>query len=449
MKKEELDFDLVDKLYQNLILTSKIVGRLFIIFFTLMLLLSALVFEPELFSTNPQPTQLNLENRLPAKELSSQDTLKVDSRLDKLRARPEPIVPLFGFKITQNIILKYSPLILAAIYLMLVIYLIYLDFIKKEYFETYENLYTQAEGKGESSLLYKIRLPNLHYILTDLSLQHTSKFVQFIYQTADVAKSLVLYVLPMVIVIILLGEGVQRASSNGLIAIFYMSPVLVIIGALALTWDWFIEAGLVFRYFLAIVRTKTLKKVETLGFARTLLILIAVSLTLAGGTFAVNQFLKSTDYLSVEKAETMVKEKGFYHTYWNENGVGIKHQYELETINEDTIVIDQNTNLTWQKAGLDNEVNYDGVEAYIQKLRSDKFAGFDDWRLPTLVEAMSLMEPVQKNEGQFIDSIFDSQQGYIWTSDKRTSLFAWIVQFFEADCYEFPIFMNLHVRAVR
>ncbi len=447
MKKEDLDFDLVDKLYQNLIQTSKIVGRLFIAFFTLMLLLSALVFEPELFPTNTPPGQSRIE-RLPAQEINLQNTSKVESSPDKSGIKPEPVIPLFGFKITQNIILKYSPLILAAIYLMLATYLIYLDFLKKEYFETYEDLYAQAEGEGESSLLYKIRLPNLHYILTDLSSQHSSKFVQLIYQTANVAKSLVLYVLPMVVLVILLGEGVQRASSNLLIAMFYMSPVLVIIGTLVLTRDWFIETGLVFRDFLTIVRTKTLKKFGAFRFA-TLLSLIAVALSIAGIVSSTNQFLKSTDYLSVEKAKAMVIDRDFYHINWNGNGVGIKHEYELKTVNNDTIVIDHATNLTWQKAGTDDYVSYDGVEAYIQKLRTDKFAGYDDWRLPKLEEAMSLVEPVPKIGNQFIDSIFDPQQSWIWTSDKQSASNAWVVNFNNGNCNNNHINNKNYVRAVR
>ena len=97
--------------------------------------------------------------------------------------------------------------------------------------------------------------------------------------------------------------------------------------------------------FLTIVRRKTLKKVGALRLAKALPILAAVLLTLAGGSFAVNQFLKSTDYLSYEKAEAMVIEKDFYDVRWNKRG-GIKHQYELKTINSDTTVIDSATNLT-------------------------------------------------------------------------------------------------------
>ena len=46
LSKEQLDLGLVDKLYQNVIETGRIVRRLFVTFFTLMLVLSALDFDP-------------------------------------------------------------------------------------------------------------------------------------------------------------------------------------------------------------------------------------------------------------------------------------------------------------------------------------------------------------------------------------------------------------------
>ncbi len=47
--KQELDLSLLEKLYQNLVGVGKIVRRLLLLFFTLMILLSVLTFEPEMF----------------------------------------------------------------------------------------------------------------------------------------------------------------------------------------------------------------------------------------------------------------------------------------------------------------------------------------------------------------------------------------------------------------
>ena len=94
-------------------------------------------------------------------------------------------------------------------------------------------------------------------------------------------------------------------------------------------------------------------------------------------------------------------------------------------------------------------MSYEKAEAYIQKLRRDKFADFSDWRLPTLAEAMSLMEPVQKNGVLFIVSIFDPQQRWIWTSDKQSASAAWVVGFDGGGCDDGRLDYGTYVRAVR
>ncbi|MCH7755250.1 hypothetical protein IH970_09045, partial [candidate division KSB1 bacterium] len=57
LSKEELDLGLVDKLYQNVIETGRIVRRLFVTFFTLILMLSALAFDPGIFLPDTIPPQ--------------------------------------------------------------------------------------------------------------------------------------------------------------------------------------------------------------------------------------------------------------------------------------------------------------------------------------------------------------------------------------------------------
>ena len=52
-----------------------------------------------------------------------------------------------------------------------------------------------------------------------------------------------LYVLPMFVVIMLLGEGVRRANSMILRSLFYLSPFLVVTGTVALTREWFSETS--------------------------------------------------------------------------------------------------------------------------------------------------------------------------------------------------------------
>lgn len=78
------------------------------------------------------------------------------------------------------------------------------------------------------------------------------------------------------------------------------------------------------------------------------------------------------------------------------------------------------------------------------------FADCHGWRLPTLEEAMSLMEREMKSDGLNIDSLFGKTQRWIWTADKRSAGVAWGVYFFNGDCSDHGVDdLDYYVRAVR
>ena len=138
--------------------------------------------------------------------------------------------------------------------------------------------------------------------------------------------------------------------------------------------------------------------------------------------------------LSFDDVKKMLKEKGFFcqkyewsELYCNPDGKGIENKYILQDINGDSVVFDAATNLIWQRSGSANYMNYENAKKYIDKLNHDRFAESDKWRLPTLEEAMSVMEPEQK-KGLYINLIFDSKQRFIWTANKvPDDLSTWIV----------------------
>jgi len=151
--------------------------------------------------------------------------------------------------------------------------------------------------------------------------------------------------------------------------------------------------------------------------------------------------------LSVDDVKKMLKEKNLFAIDWNQGGKGLRHEYEAIESHGDKLVIDHATGLTWQKGGSEF-VNYARAATYIQELDAKKYGGYNDWRLPTLEEAMSLMEPEQ-HDGLYLAPVFGRQQYWIWTADKYGAGVAWVVGFYVGDCIHDDLDNGLYVRAVR
>ncbi len=111
----------------------------------------------------------------------------------------------------------------------------------------------------------------------------------------------------------------------------------------------------------------------------------------------------------------------------------IKHNYEKKSINEDATVIDHTTGLMWHQSGSDEEMDWEKAKQWVIDLNKKKYAGYEDWRLPTVEEATSLLA-MGKNDGNlYIDAVFDIKQIGIWTGDENDSASyldgAWGVRF--------------------
>jgi hypothetical protein len=94
-------------------------------------------------------------------------------------------------------------------------------------------------------------------------------------------------------------------------------------------------------------------------------------------------------------------------------------------------------------------MTYADAENYIRELNKKGVAGYNDWRLPTLEEAMSLMEPSEKHGDLYIDPVFDKTQRWIWTADKLRAGVAWVVSFGSGYCRSALVVYSFCVRAVR
>ncbi len=182
------------------------------------------------------------------------------------------------------------------------------------------------------------------------------------------------------------------------------------------------------------------RKIMTATLA--LIILAALALTW-------QMVCRESTTLSEVEVKIMLVKNDFFDNGWNKNGKGITHHYKLEAVNDDKIVRDEATDLMWEQGGSPKYMTYADAKKYIDSLNVRKFASYNDWRLPTLEEAMSLMEREKNSAGLYINPMFDKMQSLIWTADRESAGRAWVVDFGYGYCYRFVIGFDYYVRAVR
>jgi len=151
--------------------------------------------------------------------------------------------------------------------------------------------------------------------------------------------------------------------------------------------------------------------------------------------------------LSNDTVNAMLVTHGFYDKIRNASGKGITHQYEPQAIGDEVVVLDHATGLMWQKEG-SGALTLADADKDIRRLNAERFAGFSDWRLPTLEEAMSLMEP-QAHDGSHIARVFTRGSNFIWTADRASDGRGWVLYFYDGILSPEKGEFNAWVRGVR
>ena len=90
-------------------------------------------------------------------------------------------------------------------------------------------------------------------------------------------------------------------------------------------------------------------------------------------------------------------------------------------------VVDETNKLMWQKAGSSFPMNWRNAKSYIEKINTEGFAEYTDWRLPTIAELMTLLTKLPTGGDHCIEPIFDQEQKWIWSCDRRSFTAAWYV----------------------
>jgi len=161
----------------------------------------------------------------------------------------------------------------------------------------------------------------------------------------------------------------------------------------------------------------------------------------------INRLRSDYKKISRNEAKLMIKQKGFFDKYWNKAG-GFENSYELIKMNDAKIVKDDATGLVWHQSGSKDFLNLKEAKERINKLNRDEYSGRRNWRLPTLEEALSLMENRKMNGSLYIDPLFDRWQWCILTGDMLDLNKSWLVAFSErVDWFDSNVKIN-YVRPV-
>ena len=112
------------------------------------------------------------------------------------------------------------------------------------------------------------------------------------------------------------------------------------------------------------------------------------------------------------------------------------------------MVIDHATGLIWHQPGSDEKLEWEEAKKWVRELNVRGHFGYNDWRLPTLEEAASLLES-DKSNGLYIDPVFSNYQEWVWTGDEYGSEGAWGVYFGSGLVFWVNFDSGFYVRPVR
>ena len=127
----------------------------------------------------------------------------------------------------------------------------------------------------------------------------------------------------------------------------------------------------------------------------------------------------------------LITQWNFYDSQLNPQGT---FDNALADTGDGLTVIDERTGIMWQRTGLDL-CSIRSMKHSIEQLNKDGFAGYHDWRMPTVEEAMSLMETVPNAKGVHLHPCFSKEQPFVFVAARRKPTGYWFVDYKQGKVY--------------
>lgn len=90
-------------------------------------------------------------------------------------------------------------------------------------------------------------------------------------------------------------------------------------------------------------------------------------------------------------------------------------------------VRDLSTGLVWQSPGPPDPMNWRDAQTYVERLRTGSHGGVGTWRLPTVDELFTCLDPPHLNSSHCAPSAFESGKTCLWSCDRSSFMGAWYV----------------------
>ena len=138
-----------------------------------------------------------------------------------------------------------------------------------------------------------------------------------------------------------------------------------------------------------------------------------------------------TTVVTEEELPGLIQKYGFFDSKYNPHGTFDTY---LVDNGDGLTVTEAVSGLMWHRGGCDI-TSLRRIQSYISDINQNGFAGFSDWRLPSLEEAMSLMQPVISAKEQYINPCFSHHQPFIFVAGHRQPGGYWFVDYKQATVF--------------
>jgi hypothetical protein len=129
--------------------------------------------------------------------------------------------------------------------------------------------------------------------------------------------------------------------------------------------------------------------------------------------------------MSEEDVAALVRQYNFADQERNPNGDFAKSMVD----NGDGLTVtDLATGLMWQRGGVDI-MSHRSMRREVARINAEGFAGYSDWRLPSMAEALSLLEPEKLANNQYLHRCFSGEQPFVFVDAVRKPGGQWFVDY--------------------